>query len=129
MKEWKYLLARHPSKRKGKFEFHIPDNGKKAPNDHLFINSHIVLDNKIEDFRIKTCLVAEGHVTQMFVVSRETVCITLTVVALNDLKDKAAEVLNSYVMRPNREKYGQYKVLYLGMMLVSSPLLSEHWWA
>ena len=71
----------------------------------------MVLDIKMEDFQRKSCLVAEGHMTHTpdtiicsSVVTRETVCIPLTMAVLHDLKVKAAEVLNTYVMEPNCEK-------------------------
>ena len=35
---------------------------------------------------------------------RETMHITLTMAVLHDLEVKAADVLNAYVMAPNREK-------------------------
>ena len=37
-------------------------------------------------------------------ISRETVCIALTVAALHDLEVKAADILNACVMAPHREK-------------------------
>ena len=43
-------------------------------------------------------------VTYASVVTRETVHITFTMVALHDLEVKAANVLNAYVMVPNHEK-------------------------
>ena len=38
------------------------------------------------------------------VATRETVCITLTIVALYNLEIKATDMLNAYVMAPNHEK-------------------------
>ena len=38
------------------------------------------------------------------VVTRETVCITLTVAVLHDLEVKAPDILNAHVMAPNHEK-------------------------
>ena len=35
--------------------------------------------------------------------TRATVCIALTMAVLNDLKVKAADVLNAYMMTPNRK--------------------------
>ena len=37
-------------------------------------------------------------------VTRETICISLTMVVLHDQEVKAADVLNTYVMAPNCEK-------------------------
>ena len=42
--------------------------------------------------------------TYFSVVMRETVCIALNMAALHDLEVKAADVLNTYVMAPKREK-------------------------
>ena len=43
-------------------------------------------------------------ITYISVVTRETVHITLTMAALHYLEVKAADMLNGYVMAPNREK-------------------------
>ena len=43
-------------------------------------------------------------ITYSSVVTRETVCIALTMAALHDLEVKAANVLNAYVTAPNHEK-------------------------
>ena len=42
--------------------------------------------------------------TYSSVVTREMVCLALTMAALHDLEVKAADVLNAYVMAPNQEK-------------------------
>ncbi len=56
-------------------------------------------------------MVAGGHMTHAptimtyaNVVSRETICIALTLAALNDLKVKAADILNAYISAPIKEK-------------------------
>ena len=36
--------------------------------------------------------------------TREMICIALTMVVLHNLEVKVADVLNTYVMAPNREK-------------------------
>ena len=43
-------------------------------------------------------------VTYSSVVTKETVCIALTMEALHDLEFKATDVLNAYMAAPNREK-------------------------
>ena len=43
-------------------------------------------------------------ITYSSVVTRECVCIALTMVALHDLEIKASDVLNAYVMAPSHEK-------------------------
>ena len=66
---------------------------------------------KKKDFNRKVHLVVRDHsthtpeiITYSNVVTREMVCIALTMTALYSLKAKAANVLNAYVMAPNREK-------------------------
>ena len=46
---------------------------------------------------------APAAVTYARVVSRETVCIALTIVALNDLQVKCGDVLNAYITAPFME--------------------------
>ena len=43
-------------------------------------------------------------ITYSTVVMKETVCIAFTMAVLHDLDVKAADILNTYVMAPNREK-------------------------
>ena len=76
----------------------------------------MVFGIKMEDFLRKACLVVVGHMTHTpdvisysSVVTRETMCISLTMSALYDLPVKAADLLNTYIMAPNREKI--WKVL------------------
>ena len=70
----------------------------------------MVFDIKMKNFHRKECLVVGGHMTHTLdvityscIVSRETVCIALTMAALHDLEVKAASVLNAYLMAPNKE--------------------------
>ena len=64
-------------------------------------------------------------ITYSSVVTKETVCIALTMAALNDLEVKPADALNAYVVAPNREKIWTVLGSVFGEMLVSLPLLSE----
>ncbi len=71
----------------------------------------MIFDIKIEDFRRKVHMVAGGHMvgasmimTYASVVSCETICIALTLAALNDLEVKAADILNAYISAPIKEK-------------------------
>ena len=64
----------------------------------------MIFNIKIEDFRHKARLVAEGHMTKIpatimsaSIVSRETVRISLMITALNDLEIKPGDILNVYV--------------------------------
>ena len=56
-------------------------------------------------------------VTYSIVITKETLCIALTMAALHDLEVKGADVLDAYMMALNREK----KTMSLGMMLLSLP--------
>eukprot|EP00957_Ditylum_brightwellii_P129255 9859945-Ditylum_brightwellii.AAC.1 len=63
------------------------------------------------DFTRKARFVARGHMTEppssltyLLVVSRETVRIALTIAALNDLDIMAADIGNTYLNAPCREK-------------------------
>ncbi len=70
----------------------------------------MVFDVKMEDFQRKAQLVAGGHMTKApptityaSVVSQETVCLALTIAALNDLEVKVGDVLNAYISAPITE--------------------------
>ena len=91
--------------------FDILKDGDRAPIGQKQINCHMIYDVKMEDFRRKARIVAGGHMTDIpkcmtysIVVGRETVCIALTIAALNDLQVKAGDVMNSYVTAPCRKK-------------------------
>jgi CxxC motif-containing protein (DUF1111 family) len=71
----------------------------------------MVWDVKMEDFCRKARFMAGGHMTETpasntyaNVVSRESVCITLTLAALNDLDVKIADIENAYLTAPVMEK-------------------------
>ncbi len=71
----------------------------------------MIFDVKMEDFHRKARLVAGGHMTDVpptityaSVVLRETVCVALTMAALNALKVMAANIMNAYITAPNKEK-------------------------
>jgi hypothetical protein len=71
----------------------------------------MIFDVKMEVFRQKARLVAGGHrtkalatITYASVVSRETVCLALTIASLNDLEVKVGNVLNAYITAPVKEK-------------------------
>jgi hypothetical protein len=84
--------------------------GERAPLDYKWITCHMIFDIKIEDVRRKDCMVAGGHMTGVpmimtyaSVVSRDTIRIALTLVALNDLEVNAADILNAYISAPIKE--------------------------
>jgi hypothetical protein len=71
----------------------------------------MVWDVKMEDFRRKARFMAGGHMTETpasntyaSVVSRESVCIAVTLAALNDLEVKSADIENAYLTAPVTEK-------------------------
>jgi hypothetical protein len=87
--------------------FKILLDGQSAPIGYQKIPCHMMFDIKMEDFKRKARLIAGGHMTKApatityaSVVSRETVCIALLMVALNDLNVKVGEVLNAYMTAP-----------------------------
>ena len=47
---------------------------------------------------------APPTITYASIVSRETVCLALTIAALNDLEIKVGDVLNAYITAPITEK-------------------------
>jgi hypothetical protein len=88
----------------------LPD-GTSAPNGYQRIHCHMVFNVKMEDFFRKSHLVTGGHMTKApptityaSVVSRETICIALTIAALNDLEVKVGDMLNAYITAPITEK-------------------------
>ena len=88
----------------------IPDH-ENPPNGFWYINCHMVFDIKMENLQRKVCQVGGGHmahtldaITCSSVVTRETVCIALTMEVLHDLEVKGEDVLNANLMAPNREK-------------------------
>ena len=75
-----------------KIAFYIMPDGERVLNGYKQIRCHMIFDVKMEDFRCKAILVADGHMTETpkcqnysIVVSCKTVCIALTISALNDL--------------------------------------------
>ena len=94
-----------------KVEFKILPDGTKTSFGHQFVQCHLLLNIKMEDFRHKTQLFAGGHmtnaqatVTYASAISRETVRKTLFIAAFNDLEVKSADILNAYVHAPVTEK-------------------------
>ena len=73
-------------------DFDIMHDGERVQQGYNQIRCHMIFDVKMEDFRCKAILVADGHMTETpkcqnysIVVSCKTVCIALTISALNDL--------------------------------------------
>ena len=79
--------------------FQIAVDGKVIPIGYQQIRCHMIFDIKQEDFRCKACVVAGGHTTEVpatimyaSVVSRESVRISLLMLALNDVEVKMADI-------------------------------------
>ena len=73
--------------------------------------SPAVFHINMEDFRKNTCFMVENHATQtpdtityFSVFTIETAHIIFTMVVLHDLKVKAADFLNAYLMALDKEK-------------------------
>ncbi len=71
----------------------------------------MIFDVKMEDICQKAQLVEGGQmmdvpptIKYVSVVSRETVCIALTMAVLNALKVMAADIMNLCITAPNKEK-------------------------
>jgi hypothetical protein len=91
--------------------FNVLPDGHSAPIGYQKIPCHMIFDVKMEDFKQKARLVAGGHrtkapatITYASVVSRETMCLALTIASLNDLKVKVGDVLNAYITAPVKKK-------------------------
>jgi hypothetical protein len=93
--------------------FNILPDGHSAPIGYQKIPCHMIFDVKMEDFRQKARLVPGGHwtkalatITNVSVVSRETMHLALTIASLNDLEVKVGDALNAYITAPVKEKVG-----------------------
>ena len=89
----------------------IIDEGENPPPTYLEIRCHMIFDIKMEYFRRESRYVAGGHatvaprkLTYASVVSQESVCIALTLAALNDLEVKTYDIQNAYLTDPCSDK-------------------------
>ena len=94
-----------------KVVFKICDNDGIPPIGSLYMKCHMVLSIKKEDFSRKACLVAKVHMveaskslTYTGMVSKESVRISMTLVAWNDLEVMTSNIQNSYLPAPGSEK-------------------------
>jgi hypothetical protein len=90
--------------------FQVQEEGKGAPVGWSKVTGHIIFDVKM-DFTRKARWVLDGHKTPnpigstyAGVVSRESVRISLTYAALNDLDVMAADIRNAYLQAPSSQK-------------------------
>ena len=84
-------------------------NGGKVHICYQFVKCLIVIEIKMVDFRKKDGLVAGGnmadpHIINTTVVSRESVCTASPITVLNDLEMKEAVISNEHVKAPAKEK-------------------------
>jgi hypothetical protein len=91
--------------------FQILNDDESIPLSYQQIHCHIIFGVKMEDFCHKARFVAGGHMTEtpatdtyVSVISRESVCIALTLAGLNDLEHKTADIKNAYLTAPVLEK-------------------------
>jgi hypothetical protein len=87
--------------------FQLLDNNEDMPVGHQYVQCHMIFNMKMENFSHKSRFVAGGHMTNpptvatyARVVSRESICIALTIAALNDLEVLAGDVRNAYLNAP-----------------------------
>jgi hypothetical protein len=84
---------------------------ESVPPTYQEIRCHMIFDVNMEDFRRNERFVAGGHtndtshsMTYASVVPRESVRVTLTLYALNDLDVKMSDIESAYLMAPLTEK-------------------------
>jgi hypothetical protein len=100
-----------PLMKKVRIAFKILSCEEDVPPAYHQITCHMIFKVKMEDFRRKASFVAGGHtmdtpheMTYASVVLRESVRISLTLAALNDLEVKMADIENAYLTAPITEK-------------------------
>jgi hypothetical protein len=103
--------AIHQEMSKVRIAFQVLYDDEVIPLTYQEIRCHMVYDVKMEDFHRKARFVAGGHMTETpasntytSVVSWESVHITLTLAALNNLEVKTADIKNAYLTAPVLEK-------------------------
>jgi hypothetical protein len=106
---WKEAIQKEMNNVDVAFEY--IGKGTEPPPGYQKIKCHLVFDVKLDGFKRKARLVADGHMTDppasltyASVVSRDTVRIALLMAALHDLEVKAADIQNAYLQAPCSEK-------------------------
>jgi hypothetical protein len=91
--------------------FKIMNGEESVPPTYQEIRCHVIFDVKMEDFCRKARFAAGGHTTEnphamnyASVVSIESVRISLTLVALNDMDVKMSDIENAYLKSPIAKK-------------------------
>ena len=90
--------------------FKVLDQDEKITPGYQCMKCHMIFTVKMEDFRSKARYVAGGHManapavlTYASVFSQESVRIALKIAALNDLKVKTRDIMNTYLTAPVSE--------------------------
>ena len=91
--------------------FKVMNEGEEPPPRYQYMKCHLLFDIKLDGVWCKAHLVARGHMTEILaaltyasVVSRDSVCIALTIATLNDLQVKASDVQNAFLMATCEEQ-------------------------
>ena len=91
--------------------FKLLDEGENPPPTYQEIRCHMIFDMKMEYLWQKDRCVAGGHatvapptLTYARVVCQESVRITLTLAALNEMEVKTSDTQNAYLTAPCLEK-------------------------
>ena len=92
--------------------FKTLNEGDQPPPGYQYMQCHMIFEIKLDGFQRKARLLGAGClfkdtpavITYASVVSRETVRITLTIAALNDLEVKASNVMRAFLTAPCAEK-------------------------
>ena len=91
--------------------FEILEESESTPVGCSKAIGHLIWDVNIDETR-KARWVLNGHISPdpshsayTWVVSRESVCIALTYVALNNIDVNATDIRNAYLQAPSSEKY------------------------
>ena len=91
--------------------FDILDDEREVPLGYKEMRCNIIFDVKMDSFKRKARLVAGRHMIDKpanlkyaSVVSQESVCIALTIAALNNLQVKTGDIQNAYLTAPCAEK-------------------------
>lgn len=105
---WQSAIEKEMKKDRVAFEFTDDD---KAPPGNKHNDCDMIFDVK-SDLTWKARFVAGGHQTNIpketsiysSIVSRDSLCITFILAALNDLQILAADVQNAYLNAPTKRK-------------------------
>ena len=105
---WKDAIAKEMSK--VRIAFKVLGEDEEITKNYQYIQCHLIFEVKLDGFIRKARFVANGAptyvppiLTYASVVSRDTVCIALTIAALNGLEVKTSDIENAFITAPNDE--------------------------